>query len=219
MVWETLNNIEGDGQFVDGEFRPVPPQPEVVPMSLEEKKHQEDQDYLLALSLQEESKKAAEKVREWEHFKTASGMEGLTDEQLAARLQAEEDAQTAALVNRQQQQQQQLHQQQLTAQQQQERSHSKMSNLSNASMSRGRVGSPNCPVERSPSGNGSGAGGEHDARRRGNHATHRHESGDGEERRSGKKQSVSRYRVIATLLIDRFFRLAVYCNVIYAVVL
>ena len=27
VVWESLNNIEGDTYFVDGEFHPVPPKP------------------------------------------------------------------------------------------------------------------------------------------------------------------------------------------------
>lgn len=30
VVWETLNNIEGDGQFVDGEFVIVPPKPSIL---------------------------------------------------------------------------------------------------------------------------------------------------------------------------------------------
>ena len=28
VVWETLSSIDGDGQFVDGQFRTVPPKPE-----------------------------------------------------------------------------------------------------------------------------------------------------------------------------------------------
>ena len=32
VVWETLNSIDGDGQFVDGYFRPVPPKPEPRPV-------------------------------------------------------------------------------------------------------------------------------------------------------------------------------------------
>jgi len=62
VVWETLNNIEGDGQFVDSEFRDSPIKADSIPISAEEKQHQEDQDYLLALSLQEENKKEAEQV-------------------------------------------------------------------------------------------------------------------------------------------------------------
>ena len=30
VVWETLSSIDGDGQFVDGQFRTVPPKPESV---------------------------------------------------------------------------------------------------------------------------------------------------------------------------------------------
>lgn len=90
VVWETLSNIEGDGQFVDGEFVTVPPQPAAA-LSVEDRQNQEDQDYLLALSLQEENKKDAEKYKEWEQFKTESGLDMLTDEELAIKLQAEEN--------------------------------------------------------------------------------------------------------------------------------
>ena len=62
MVWETLNNIDGDGQFVDSEFCISPMKSDSIPISAEDKQHQEDQDYLLALSLQEENKKEAEQV-------------------------------------------------------------------------------------------------------------------------------------------------------------
>ncbi|XP_042907925.1 ubiquitin carboxyl-terminal hydrolase MINDY-1 isoform X2 [Parasteatoda tepidariorum] len=55
VVWETLDNIEGDGQFVDSSFVLVPPKCADVPLPLnipEEK--QIDQDEELALRLQEE---------------------------------------------------------------------------------------------------------------------------------------------------------------------
>ena len=60
-------------------------------MSAEEVKNQEDQDYLLALSLQEEYKKELEQLKEWERDKVESGMVQLSDEELARRLQQEED--------------------------------------------------------------------------------------------------------------------------------
>ncbi|GFY79126.1 ubiquitin carboxyl-terminal hydrolase MINDY-2 [Trichonephila inaurata madagascariensis] len=58
VVWETLNNIEGDGQFVDSDFIPVPPKSSdlVLPPDLSTEK-QIDQDFLVALSLQEEQQK------------------------------------------------------------------------------------------------------------------------------------------------------------------
>lgn len=92
VVWETLNNIEGDGEFVDSDFIPVPPKPAESMMTPVDRQAQEDSDYLLALTLQEEDKKNVDKYKEWEQFKVETGMEGLTDEQLAKRLQDEEDS-------------------------------------------------------------------------------------------------------------------------------
>lgn len=92
VVWETLNNIEGDGEFVDSDFVPVPPKPADSLLSSADRQAQEDSDYLLALTLQEEDKKNVDKYKEWEQFKVETGMEGLTDEQLAKRLQDEEDS-------------------------------------------------------------------------------------------------------------------------------
>lgn len=75
---------------MDGDFVNVPPK-SAAAMSIEDRQSQEDQDYLLALSLQEENKKEAEKFKEWETFKTKEGLDRLTDEELAIKLQAEED--------------------------------------------------------------------------------------------------------------------------------
>lgn len=33
VVWETLSSIDGDGDFVDSQFRTVPPKPETAPAS------------------------------------------------------------------------------------------------------------------------------------------------------------------------------------------
>lgn len=100
MIWETLNNIEGDGRFVDEEFQIVPPKVQAPLLSLEEMKMQEDQDYLIALSLQEEYKKEAEQSikQEWEDAKLGE----LTDEELAKRLQMQEDARCQKLQQQQQ---------------------------------------------------------------------------------------------------------------------
>lgn len=92
VVWETLNNIEGDGEFVDSDFIPVPPKSAESMLTPVDRQAQEDSDYLLALTLQEEDKKNVDKYKEWEQFKAETGMEGLTDEQLAKRLQDEEDS-------------------------------------------------------------------------------------------------------------------------------
>lgn len=95
VIWETLNNIEGDGEFVDHGFRLVPPKKtasvSMEYMSAEEVKNQEDQDYMLALSLQEEYKKELEQLKEWERDKAAAGIVECSDEELARRLQQEEE--------------------------------------------------------------------------------------------------------------------------------
>lgn len=69
--------------------------------------------YLVALSLQEEQKAQSESSKEWEQYKHESGMEGLTDEELAKRLQEEENSRYSQkqLQEQQQQQQQLVHQQ------------------------------------------------------------------------------------------------------------
>lgn len=96
VVWETLENIEGDGDFVDSDFVPVPPRSVESMMTPADRQAQEDSDYLLALTLQEEDKRNVDKYKEWEQFKVETGMEGLTDEQLAKRLQEEEDGRISA---------------------------------------------------------------------------------------------------------------------------
>ena len=96
VVWETLENIEGDGEFVDSDFVPVPPRLVESMMTPADRQAQEESDYLLALTLQEEDKKNVDKYKEWEQFKVETGMEGLTDEQLAKRLQEEEDGRLSA---------------------------------------------------------------------------------------------------------------------------
>ncbi|KAH9408146.1 Ubiquitin carboxyl-terminal hydrolase MINDY-2 [Tyrophagus putrescentiae] len=68
VVWESLNNIEGDTYFVDGEFHPVPPKPalpltasgDVAPF-IANTQQQIDQDYLIALSLEAEQKQEMER--------------------------------------------------------------------------------------------------------------------------------------------------------------
>ncbi|KFM70026.1 Protein FAM63B, partial [Stegodyphus mimosarum] len=93
VVWETLNNIEGDGQFVDSSFVLVPPKSSNLPLSPNVSEEQQiDQDYLVALSLQEEQQKQQNSELEWEDFKKKKlGVSnGLTDEELAKRLQEEE---------------------------------------------------------------------------------------------------------------------------------
>ena len=72
VVWETLSNIENDGEFVDSNFVRVPPKASMADSS----QQQVDQDYLLALSLQEEAKKEEQVQMQWETFKEDKGMGG-----------------------------------------------------------------------------------------------------------------------------------------------
>ncbi|CAL1299557.1 unnamed protein product [Larinioides sclopetarius] len=112
-VWESLNNIEGDGQFVDADFIPVPPKASdlTLPPELSTEK-QIDQDFLVALSLQEEQQKQQSSELEWEDYKKKRlGISnGLTDEELARRLQEEELKREENRIQEQQQQQQQQEQ-------------------------------------------------------------------------------------------------------------
>ncbi|XP_041867818.1 ubiquitin carboxyl-terminal hydrolase MINDY-1 [Melanotaenia boesemani] len=92
LVWESLHNVEGDGNFCDSDFRlchppqRTPPTSHLLP-STQEQQRQIDQDYLVAVSLQQQQ----------------GGAPGpLSDLELARQLQQEE--------YQQQQQLQQQHQ-------------------------------------------------------------------------------------------------------------
>ncbi|KAK2830945.1 hypothetical protein Q5P01_018876 [Channa striata] len=59
LVWESLHNVEGDGNFCDSDFRLChPPQraapASTLPPSTQEQQRQIDQDYLVAVSLQQQ---------------------------------------------------------------------------------------------------------------------------------------------------------------------
>ena len=65
VVWETLENIEGDTVFVDHQLSPVQPDDGAGaggPMS-------PDKDHLLAMTLQSEDEALCNKEREWQNFK------------------------------------------------------------------------------------------------------------------------------------------------------
>ncbi|XP_074542700.1 ubiquitin carboxyl-terminal hydrolase MINDY-1 [Halichoeres trimaculatus] len=97
LVWESLHNVEGDGNFCDSEFRLChPPQrappTAALPPTAQEQQRQIDQDYLVAVSLQQQQ----------------GGAPGpLSDLELARQLQQEEYQQQQQLQQQQQQQQQQ----------------------------------------------------------------------------------------------------------------
>ncbi|KAJ3593054.1 hypothetical protein NHX12_005392 [Muraenolepis orangiensis] len=94
VVWESLHNVDGDGNFCDSEFGLRPPSdPETVYRGQQD---QIDQDYLMALSLQQEQQ--SQDV-EWEQLP-----EGISDLELAKKLQEEEDRRASQYFQEQEQQ-------------------------------------------------------------------------------------------------------------------
>ncbi|KAJ7311313.1 hypothetical protein JRQ81_006929 [Phrynocephalus forsythii] len=88
VVWESLHNVDGDGNFCDSEFHLRPPSdPETVYRGQQD---QIEQDYLMALSLQQEQQQQQQQQHhqglEWEQLP-----EGISDLELAKKLQEEED--------------------------------------------------------------------------------------------------------------------------------
>ncbi|CAG2210110.1 MINDY1_2 [Mytilus edulis] len=101
VVWETLNNVEGDHYFVDSEFhtytKPTPQEPVLPPDVSVNSDEQVNHDFLLAMSLQQEQQLCAEQmeVAEAPQQQPQHQRTHLSDAEFAARLQAEEDAQAA----------------------------------------------------------------------------------------------------------------------------
>ncbi|XP_060072449.1 ubiquitin carboxyl-terminal hydrolase MINDY-1-like [Ylistrum balloti] len=111
VVWETLSNVENDGYFVDANFetyRKSPPSEPVIPPTPMNPEEQVDQDYLLAMSLQREQQLRDEEM-DWnqDNHRQDPQQPRLSDHELAARMQAEEDKRLAMAVRRQEQRQQQ----------------------------------------------------------------------------------------------------------------
>ncbi|XP_058521765.1 ubiquitin carboxyl-terminal hydrolase MINDY-2 isoform X3 [Ochotona princeps] len=93
IVWESLHNVDGDGNFCDSEFRLRPPSdPETVYKGQQD---QIDQDYLMALSLQQEQQ--SQEIN-WEQIP-----EGISDLELAKKLQEEEDRRASQYYQEQEQ--------------------------------------------------------------------------------------------------------------------
>ncbi|XP_012791555.2 ubiquitin carboxyl-terminal hydrolase MINDY-2 [Sorex araneus] len=93
VVWESLHNVDGDGNFCDSEFHLRPPSdPETVYRGQQD---QIDQDYLMALSLQQEQQ--SQEIS-WEQVP-----EGLSDLELARKLQEEEDRRASQYYQEQEQ--------------------------------------------------------------------------------------------------------------------
>ncbi|XP_078105203.1 ubiquitin carboxyl-terminal hydrolase MINDY-2 isoform X2 [Sander vitreus] len=95
VVWESLHNVDGDSNFCDSEFRLRPPSdPETVYRGQQD---QIDQDYLMALSLQQEQQS---QDLQWEQLP-----EGISDLELAKKLQEEEDRRASQYYQEQEQEQ------------------------------------------------------------------------------------------------------------------
>nr|XP_008119788.1 PREDICTED: protein FAM63B [Anolis carolinensis] len=93
VVWESLHNVDGDGNFCDSEFHLRPPSdPETVYRGQQD---QIDQDYLMALSLQQEQQS---QDLSWEQLP-----EGISDLELAKKLQEEEDRRASQYYQEQEQ--------------------------------------------------------------------------------------------------------------------
>ncbi|XP_063170087.1 ubiquitin carboxyl-terminal hydrolase MINDY-2 isoform X1 [Candoia aspera] len=93
VVWESLHNVDGDGNFCDSEFHLRPPSdPETVYHGQQD---QIDQDYLMALSLQQEQQ--SQDIN-WEQLP-----EGISDLELAKKLQEEEDRRASQYYQEQEQ--------------------------------------------------------------------------------------------------------------------
>uniref|UniRef100_A0A8D0EB59 Ubiquitin carboxyl-terminal hydrolase n=1 Tax=Salvator merianae TaxID=96440 RepID=A0A8D0EB59_SALMN len=93
VVWESLHNVDGDGNFCDSEFHLRPPSdPETVYRGQQD---QIDQDYLMALSLQQEQQ--SQDIN-WEQIP-----EGISDLELAKKLQEEEDRRASHYYQEQEQ--------------------------------------------------------------------------------------------------------------------
>ncbi|XP_075387933.1 ubiquitin carboxyl-terminal hydrolase MINDY-2 isoform X2 [Tenrec ecaudatus] len=93
VVWESLHNVDGDGNFCDSAFHLRPPShPETVYRGQQD---QIDQDYLMALSLQQEQQSQG---INWEQIP-----EGISDLELAKQLQEEEDRRASQYYQEQEQ--------------------------------------------------------------------------------------------------------------------
>ncbi|XP_004709585.1 ubiquitin carboxyl-terminal hydrolase MINDY-2, partial [Echinops telfairi] len=93
VVWESLHNVAGDGDFCDSAFHLRPPSdPETVYRGQQD---QIDQDYLMALSLQQEQQ--SQDIN-WEQIP-----EGISDLELAKQLQEEEDRRASQYYQEQEQ--------------------------------------------------------------------------------------------------------------------
>lgn len=92
MVWMTLSHIDNDDTFLNSEFKPSSVAKSNT-LSPTEQKKQIDQDYLIALSIEEEEKKQAAQhaAQLADPFRGVKDCSLTADEFLARKLQEEED--------------------------------------------------------------------------------------------------------------------------------
>ncbi|XP_067878863.1 ubiquitin carboxyl-terminal hydrolase MINDY-1 isoform X2 [Heterodontus francisci] len=87
VVWESLHNVEGDGNFCDSEFCLSHPSGRQLPYAVAQAPQQQiDQDYMVALSLQQQQQQ---------------GPGDISDLELAKKLQEEEDQQAVQYLQEQ----------------------------------------------------------------------------------------------------------------------
>jgi len=93
VVWMTLSHIDNDDVFVNHEFKPSTFK--LATLSPGEQKKQIDQDYLIALCIEEEEKKLAsqnqQQMIETNEYENETQYKMMSDEELARKLQEEED--------------------------------------------------------------------------------------------------------------------------------
>lgn len=114
VVWETLANIEGDSRFVNSSFQTTGVDQNCDGTSSMACDEQQENDRILAVKLQREATEAVEREQSFHQFKTnqIGNTDGMSDGELAARLQEVENlAAEEAQLQLQQQQQQSMSQQ------------------------------------------------------------------------------------------------------------
>ncbi|KAK3892915.1 hypothetical protein Pcinc_003255 [Petrolisthes cinctipes] len=122
MVWETLNDVDASfSEFVNGSFETIPPAPDPSTSSSASSQNmtlqqQISSDQELAAMLQREVDQQQQQQQNFERLKDTLGLHNLSDEEMAKKLQEEEnrlaaEASAEAQASRQQQQQHQQQQQ------------------------------------------------------------------------------------------------------------
>lgn len=96
MVWETLNDVDATfSEFVNGNFETIPPASEPSPSSSEGQnmtlQQQINSDQQLAAMLQKEVDQQQRQQQNFERLKDSLGLHNLTDEEMAKKLQEEEN--------------------------------------------------------------------------------------------------------------------------------